>query len=284
MALNADQSAQMVEKAKAAGVLALIDHELRFLNSRRTCAACCKQAQSAPCVIATMHFVPITARFPIERGIGGLTRRWAAARSGDRISRDRLVSLDARHRDRQNARPAFNPHQATHRQSFRRTTRGHHRRRSKTVVSIRGWSIDAGRNRFRFAFRRRVRQVRKPSGDLRYQRRVDGRRDRRAVALADGFGRVAAGAGGPGPHGPGYAQRKQLVARLHGIAVAVCEAMRFGKYHRAPKRSKTAIACNSFLMPFARRTKVDAGLNFGSVRGDYAGQMAKNTDTKSHRR
>lgn len=36
MALNADESARMVEKANAAGVLALIDHELRFLNSRRT--------------------------------------------------------------------------------------------------------------------------------------------------------------------------------------------------------------------------------------------------------
>lgn len=36
MALNAEQSARMVEKANAAGVLALIDHELRFLNSRRT--------------------------------------------------------------------------------------------------------------------------------------------------------------------------------------------------------------------------------------------------------
>ena len=35
MALDASQSARMVEKAKAAGVLALIDHELRFLNSRR---------------------------------------------------------------------------------------------------------------------------------------------------------------------------------------------------------------------------------------------------------
>src|SRR5215207_4224161 len=35
MALNADQARQMVEKAKAAGVLALVDHELRFLNSRR---------------------------------------------------------------------------------------------------------------------------------------------------------------------------------------------------------------------------------------------------------
>jgi len=35
MALNADQAARMVEKAKSAGVLALIDHELRFLNSRR---------------------------------------------------------------------------------------------------------------------------------------------------------------------------------------------------------------------------------------------------------
>ena len=35
MALNAAEAARMVEKANAAGVLALIDHELRFLNSRR---------------------------------------------------------------------------------------------------------------------------------------------------------------------------------------------------------------------------------------------------------
>jgi len=35
MALNAEQSARMVEKAKSIGALALIDHELRFLNSRR---------------------------------------------------------------------------------------------------------------------------------------------------------------------------------------------------------------------------------------------------------
>jgi predicted dehydrogenase len=35
MALNAGEAARMAEKAKAAGVLALIDHELRFLNSRR---------------------------------------------------------------------------------------------------------------------------------------------------------------------------------------------------------------------------------------------------------
>jgi predicted dehydrogenase len=35
MALNAAEAARMVEKAKSAGVLALVDHELRFLNSRR---------------------------------------------------------------------------------------------------------------------------------------------------------------------------------------------------------------------------------------------------------
>jgi predicted dehydrogenase len=35
MALNAREAARMADKAKAAGVLALIDHELRFLNSRR---------------------------------------------------------------------------------------------------------------------------------------------------------------------------------------------------------------------------------------------------------
>lgn len=35
MALNAAEALRMLEKANAAGVLALIDHELRFLNSRR---------------------------------------------------------------------------------------------------------------------------------------------------------------------------------------------------------------------------------------------------------
>jgi predicted dehydrogenase len=36
MALNANEARRMAEKARSAGVLALIDHELRFLNSRRT--------------------------------------------------------------------------------------------------------------------------------------------------------------------------------------------------------------------------------------------------------
>src|SRR5918998_3167601 len=36
MALNASEARRMVEKARSANVLALIDHELRFLNSRRT--------------------------------------------------------------------------------------------------------------------------------------------------------------------------------------------------------------------------------------------------------
>src|SRR5690349_5172479 len=36
MAMNAEETATVFEKARAAGVLALIDHELRFLNSRST--------------------------------------------------------------------------------------------------------------------------------------------------------------------------------------------------------------------------------------------------------
>jgi len=36
MAMNAQESHEMVQKANEAGVLALIDHELRFLNSRQT--------------------------------------------------------------------------------------------------------------------------------------------------------------------------------------------------------------------------------------------------------
>lgn len=39
MALNAEQSLRMVQQASVAGVLSLIDHELRFLNSRRTMRA-----------------------------------------------------------------------------------------------------------------------------------------------------------------------------------------------------------------------------------------------------
>lgn len=35
MAMNADEALRMTERAREAGVLALIDHELRFLNSRR---------------------------------------------------------------------------------------------------------------------------------------------------------------------------------------------------------------------------------------------------------
>jgi predicted dehydrogenase len=35
MALNASEAARMVERANSAGTLALVDHELRFLNSRR---------------------------------------------------------------------------------------------------------------------------------------------------------------------------------------------------------------------------------------------------------
>jgi len=39
MAMDAKQTVRMLEQARAAGVLALIDHELRFLNSRRTMRA-----------------------------------------------------------------------------------------------------------------------------------------------------------------------------------------------------------------------------------------------------
>lgn len=39
MALNADEAWRMVERAREAGVLALVDHELRFLNGRRTMRA-----------------------------------------------------------------------------------------------------------------------------------------------------------------------------------------------------------------------------------------------------
>ena len=39
MAMNADEAKRMTERARAANVLALIDHELRFVNTRRTMRA-----------------------------------------------------------------------------------------------------------------------------------------------------------------------------------------------------------------------------------------------------
>jgi predicted dehydrogenase len=39
MAINADEAKRMTERAQEAGLFALIDHELRFLNSRRTMRA-----------------------------------------------------------------------------------------------------------------------------------------------------------------------------------------------------------------------------------------------------
>ena len=48
MAFDAEQSARMVEAARAAGVLALVDHELRFLNSRRTMRAMLQRGAIGP--------------------------------------------------------------------------------------------------------------------------------------------------------------------------------------------------------------------------------------------
>lgn len=72
MAMNADEAKRMTERAHEAGVLALIDHELRFLSSRRKMRAMLHEASSATCVTAIMFFVPIIAG-SWEHGIGGQT-------------------------------------------------------------------------------------------------------------------------------------------------------------------------------------------------------------------
>ena len=48
MAMNASQAERMTESARSAGVLALIDHELRFLNSRRTMRAMLQNGAIGP--------------------------------------------------------------------------------------------------------------------------------------------------------------------------------------------------------------------------------------------
>jgi predicted dehydrogenase len=48
MAMNAEESLAMMERAREAGVLALIDHELRFLNSRRTMRAMLQSGAIGP--------------------------------------------------------------------------------------------------------------------------------------------------------------------------------------------------------------------------------------------
>ena len=48
MAMNKEETSRMVEKALATGLLALIDHELRFLNSRRTMRAMLQSGAIGP--------------------------------------------------------------------------------------------------------------------------------------------------------------------------------------------------------------------------------------------
>ena len=70
MALNADEAARMVEKARSAGVLALIDHELRFLNSRRTMRGMLQTGAIGSHVVDSFRWMLSTE---VTRALGMLT-------------------------------------------------------------------------------------------------------------------------------------------------------------------------------------------------------------------
>ncbi len=99
MAMNAGETARMVEKARDAGVLALIDHELRFLNSRRTMRGMLQTgAIGTGASLQLCISIRLSRHSRIARGIGGLTKRWAAARSAqsDRTLSIRFAGCSAR--------------------------------------------------------------------------------------------------------------------------------------------------------------------------------------------
>ena len=81
MALNAAEAARMVEKAKAAGVLALIDHELRFLNSRRMMRGMLQNGAIGSVRHCNYVFRSDYRGIADRHGIGGRMQRWVAARS-----------------------------------------------------------------------------------------------------------------------------------------------------------------------------------------------------------
>lgn len=56
MALNADESRRMMERAQSAGVLALIDHELRFLSGRKKMREMIREGQIGKVVHAILTF------------------------------------------------------------------------------------------------------------------------------------------------------------------------------------------------------------------------------------
>ena len=93
MALNAVEAARMVEKANAAGVLALVDHELRFLNSRRVMRGMLQTGAIGSVRHCNYVFRSDYRGLRIARGIGGLTKRWVEARSArsDRTSSIRFA-------------------------------------------------------------------------------------------------------------------------------------------------------------------------------------------------
>src|SRR5438552_344613 len=76
MALNASQAERMTERADSAGVLALIDHELRFINSRRTMRA---MLQSG--AIGTVRHCNYVFRSDY-RGVLGTWDWWSDAKMG----------------------------------------------------------------------------------------------------------------------------------------------------------------------------------------------------------
>jgi predicted dehydrogenase len=81
MAMNADEAKRMMESAREAGALALIDHELRFLPGRIKMRELIHQGAIGKVRHAALTSDRIRAPIRIARGIGGLTKSRVAARS-----------------------------------------------------------------------------------------------------------------------------------------------------------------------------------------------------------
>ena len=90
MAMDAAEAKLMTDRAGDAGVLALIDHELRFLNSRQKMRAMLHSGAIGTVRHCNYVFRSDYRGVLIGRGTGGRMQRWVAAHSA---RSDRMLSI-----------------------------------------------------------------------------------------------------------------------------------------------------------------------------------------------
>ena len=213
MAMNSQEARRMAEGAREAGVLALIDHELRFLNGRKMMRAMLHNGAIGK-VRHCNYVFRADYRAVLDRpwdwwsdeAMGGGTLGAIGSHAIDSF-RWMVGAEIAQVSCMLSTHIAERPEKATG--AIRRVTTDERPGQFRAPSALR----DHDR---RPAFGSGLREQRKSTGSLWGNRCSDGRRDRRIVAFAGRLGCLAARCRRSGSDGLRDA-RGQLVARLHSI-------------------------------------------------------------------